>query len=247
MNTAQSRILVSGLSLIAGLFSCATQRVAIDPGVASITHLDPLPDTGQGRTTGEMAETPPPEPGAAPEESKYGTVATLTGVFGLRSFEDPVWESVEDQFVGGIEGAYQLTRTGIGLLGIELGFHFSDERTSTTLNGNPATKQGISYELSLGPRVWHNLDDAPFSFWAGAGLSAIDADIRVTQGATVVRERDLSGGVYWKLGAAWRIDEELHLGLEYRGLGGSDVRLGTIDADADYHQVALVLGYGAFE
>jgi len=76
----------------------------------------------------------------------------------------------------------------------------------------------------------------------GVGLAAIHAGVRTDLGASDDHDSSLAG--YAHVGVGFMLSESISLGLDARGLFGSDLEILGADFDADYEQLTLVLAIG---
>jgi hypothetical protein len=76
--------------------------------------------------------------------------------------------------------------------------------------------------------------------YVGAGLSFINAEAELGG----VDDDDSSGAVYVHGGIAFAVSESFFLGIDLRFLMGSDIDIFGSDADADYGQLAFMMGFG---
>jgi hypothetical protein len=150
---------------------------------------------------------------------------------GQRSFTEDDYEPVEEQLVIGLEYASQ-PRDGI--IGFEVGMMGSSDEDEI----GASDVEAETGELYGGVRK---------SFGRGAvrpvigfGVALIHASVDI---AGFADEDDASVAGYFHSGVAGRLGSTFSLGIDLRALFGSELDLGGFDVDADYVQLALVLGF----
>ena len=84
---------------------------------------------------------------------------------------------------------------------------------------------------------------------SGGGLAVIDAELKGSLTVSHVSFADFdvddtSLGVFLDLGIFWRLGKSFNLGFAFRMLGGTDLELGDGEADVDYEQLGLIVGWG---
>lgn len=149
--------------------------------------------------------------------------------FGGRKLDHGDWSPVDDQTAFGADFS-RVT----GAIGWEVGVQGS--RESDDVSG--AKLRGTTREIHGGLRV--EAGDNVIRPYAGAGLAYINAKIDPDVGAS---DDDgslagyLHGGVTCDLGTAF------YVGLDARVLFGSDLTINGASTDADYGQLAIVVGF----
>ncbi len=156
----------------------------------------------------------------------------VSGYLGARSFDfgDEV-SDIEDQGVIGVEFSQEYAQWPVGWEAGIMGSAASDD-----VNGNDI--DSATAELYGGVRK--SFGTGRFRPYVGAGLSwirvAFDTD-------ALGEDDDGSLGVYAHGGVAYQFTPLFSLGLDVRGLFGTDIDLYGENLDADYGQVALVAGF----
>jgi hypothetical protein len=189
-----------------------------DPGLDSVIH--------QG---GDAAN--------APKKEKSRT--SVLFLIGGRSFEESDWDPVEDQVFIGSEWSFMPARS---ILGFEAGFGFSFKQSDLVVGGTTFTFTGNTFEVYLGPRLEVGLWETPIRIYAGAGPSFINAGYKGEVGSLELSESDNSLGLYAHAGLLLELGS-VYLGVDVRGLTGTEITLFNFEMDADYTQVAGVIGF----
>jgi hypothetical protein len=164
----------------------------------------------------------------------YGSV-----LLGARELDDD-WEPVEDQFAIGFEFA---GRPGESFVGWEIGVSGSSEEERVTAAGETFDFSGNFFELYGGARFWLADSDARVLPYLGVGLSVVNAEAEGSDDFAFTSEDDTSAGLYFHGGLLFPIGETFHLGLDARGLVGTEIDVFDFETDADYRQLAFVLAW----
>jgi hypothetical protein len=167
-----------------------------------------------------LSPSPLPPQASSPRSSKIWLY------LGGRSLSSD-YEPVEDHGVIAVEYSYEPVGS---LVGFEAGFmgSYAEELifNSSTAEFYAGVKKTFRREDTFQPHV-------------GLGLSAINARVE----ALSAGEDDTGFGGYAHGGGTWMLGQSFHLGVDLRGLFGTDLTIAGFDTDADYFQVALVLGW----
>ncbi|MDZ4774882.1 MAG: outer membrane beta-barrel protein [Planctomycetota bacterium] len=167
------------------------------------------------------------------DEGGSGTQAAranrATFYLGARKFDEDDWSPVEEQGVFGAEFSHR-----VGVIGWEVGFlaAANEER-----EGGVKT-EGSSSELYGGLRL--EFGDDVIRPYIGAGVTAIATKLDVEG---LDDDDDGTLAVYVHVGFTVDVTERVYLGLDARGVFGSDVEVLGVDRDVDYGQLALALGF----
>lgn len=153
---------------------------------------------------------------------------------------DDDWEPVEEQFGLGIEFA---GRPGESPVGWEFGVSGSSEEKSVSVGGDSFDFTGSFVELYGGARFWLADSDAPVLPYLGLGLSVINAEAEGDDGFTSTSDDDTSPGLYFHGGLSFPLGPSFRLGLDARAVVGTEIEVFGVDSDADYRQIAFVLGW----
>src|SRR5262249_31667627 len=128
-------------------------------------------------------------------------------------------------------------------IGFELGISGSNGlKRDESIGGNVADVRGRTTELSAGIRKTFSRQPGQASPYLGAGVSWIRAEFREEFPISTVQDHDTSAGIYVHGGVDFPLGPALSLGFDLRALGGTDITLFGSNGNADYVQLALVLG-----
>jgi opacity protein-like surface antigen len=182
-----------------------------------------------GGACASVSPSPFPQEAGSTRPSQLFTVS-----LGSRSMDDSTaWDQIDKPVSVGFEGG------SVGdPIGYELGVFFA--RDSTTEMGVDVSANFL--EASFGGRG--TFGDGPLMPYVGAGISLILAEVEGESGGLTVSDDDAGAGLYIHGGALYRLGNTFYLGLDARLVTGTSVDIFGIDTDADYTQVALVLGWG---
>lgn len=181
----------------------------------------------------ESVETPP----AVPLQVGRGeALQNFNLILGIRHMENDVWGELDDQPVIGFEFD---RRSRNSALGFEVGFSSAYDWQSVGI----ADLETWSFELYAGPRVTLGDPNSTFHPYVGAGVSWFYTDLETFTGVTQ-RDSDDSFAGYAHTGVYFDAGGSTNIGVDLRGMFGSDLKLSGISADGDYYQIALILGSG---
>ncbi len=185
---------------------------------ASPSHTD----AGSTTRAGSMAD-------ASSSEFHANRIAIYIG---QRSLDEDDYEPVEDQVTIGFEFAHEHPDSVVGW---EVGLMGSaDEGEFGAFDVEAATG-----EIYGGARK--SCGSGTVRPYIGGGLSFIRSAFEV-EGFDDVDDASLA--LYAHGGVRFDISPAFSLGLDLRGLFGSDLELAGVDTDADYGQFALFAGFG---
>jgi opacity protein-like surface antigen len=165
----------------------------------------------------------------APSESKPNRIALYLG---QRSFDEDDYAPVEDQFTFGLEFAQEYRDSPVGW---EIGLMGSADESSV----GGFDVEGSTGEIYGGVRK--SFGSERIRPYVGAGVSFINSDFEVVG---VGSDDDSSVGAYAHGGVAFEITPSFLLGLDLRGLFGTDIEIAGFQTDADYLQFAIFAGFG---
>lgn len=190
-------------------------------------HVHPHPPAGQpGYAAREAAYEP------APYFSTFGSGAPrLQLLLGQRSLDEGDYEPVEDQVALGVEVSQEVPGSAFGW---ELGLIGSFDEDPVSGIGDV---EGRTAELYAGLRKTIAGTSSAVRPYLGGGLSVIGSSFE----AGGVDDEDASIAAYAHAGVELEISPTLAVGLDLRGLFGSDLELFGLDTDADYTQLAVFL------
>lgn len=152
-----------------------------------------------------------------------------TFYLGGRKLDEGDWNPVEEQGVFGAEFARCEKTVGweVGVLGS------ADE---TKIGG--VNSEGRTSELYGGLRF--EFGDSLVRPYIGVGATAISMKLDVD---SVGDDDDGTLGAYVHGGITIDVTPRVYIGLDARGVVGSEVRVLGVDRDVDYRQLALALGF----
>lgn len=177
------------------------------------------------------------DPGADDAPWQTGVQALVGG----RSLDEDQWDPVEDHFVLGVELD---TRPQQFPLGLEFGISGSVGREyDLTFLGQDFDLTASVGELYVGPRLTFDAGErGGFVPFAAAGVTYLAGELEAIQGSLAVSDRDSSVAGYAHAGFYYLFASKLRVGVDARSVFGSDLTLFGVEADADYGQIALVVG-----
>ena len=160
--------------------------------------------------------------------SKSNRIALYVG---RRDLDEDDYEPVDEQIAIGIEFSHERSGSAIGW---EIGAMGSgDEDDAGGMDVEGATVEGYAgLKKSFG--------DGNVRPYVGAGVSYIAAAKDLIGPGD---EHDESIAGYAHGGLTIDLTQALYIGADFRALFGSDIELAGIDTDADYLQLAFVLGF----
>lgn len=170
-------------------------------------------------------------------ENQARDVGHLSLLLGARSLDEDDWSPVEDQFSLGAEFDW----TGAGsALGFEVGLSGSAEDDHTRSAG-----VGVDVEVELleayGGVRW-SFGEEQLRPYVGGGLSYVEAQVEAEAGGASASDDDGSVGLYVHGGFQLDVSRHVIVGLDARALLGTDLDLAGASGDADYLQLAALVG-----
>ena len=204
--------------LLAGLVAALNACAADGPRV-------PRQDTGPALLSGPLAT--------------HGRQLSF-GV-GARSLDDEAFEDIDDQTVFAIDYCEVL---GLGALRLEGGAHWAEDDARATVMGQDVRLESETWELSLGLNYGLLLGRLRPYVGLGAAVQFLELDGFDQAAGSAFDDDEVAPGVYVKAGLLLQVTQGSHVGLEFRHLEGSSVRIDGTSLDTDYDQFLLVLGMG---
>jgi hypothetical protein len=165
-------------------------------------------------------------PASAPHPSSTGHDNRFSIYLGGRSLDEDDYSPVEDQGMIGFEFVHEPPTSAIGF---EVGIAGSGDEDGAV--------EASTGELYAGFRK--TFGDQAVHPYIGGGLAYIASEVEVG-GAD---DDDASAAAYVHGGVQFDITDAFFVGVDLRVLFGSDLEIGGVDTDADYGQLALVLGF----
>ncbi len=156
-------------------------------------------------------------------------------VLGGRAFDENDWEPVDEHGVFGVTVDFGQDDWPINLAA---GFMASGSEEDEGVFDLTATVAELSFGVL---KTWKEGSVRPF---VGGGLAAVAAELEIEGPGGDVSADDTSGAIYAQGGVYWRIGSRFNIGGDVRVLFGSDFEEDGVEADADYFQIGLLLGWG---
>ena len=150
---------------------------------------------------------------------------------GQRSLDTGDYEPVEDQVALGLGLSQEVPGSAFGW---ELGFMGSYDDDPVSGIGEV---EGRTAELYGGLRKTLSRRDSAVRPYLGGGLSLVAASFEVAG----IDDEDGSIAAYAHAGVEIEVSPSFAVGLDLRGLFGSDIELFGVETDADYTQLAVFL------
>lgn len=166
---------------------------------------------------------------AAPAPQGGGSGQCLALYLGQRNLDENDYDPVDQQAAAALEFA----QGPEGMLGFELGL--AKSRDEETFMG--ADVKARTSEVYGGIRRVFGFDTVRTVL--GGGVAAINSEFKVSGFG---EDDDTSFGLYAHGGVQVLLNPKLFLGLDLRVLVGTDMTIAGVDTDADYGQIAVVLG-----
>ena len=157
---------------------------------------------------------------------------------GLRSFEDPDWEPLEDQPMLALEYAEAV---GSGFLWLEGGMRYAFDQDDVPDGFDTRPVDVETFELSIGVLKSIPLGSLPLRPYIGGGGGLLFADID-EEDDDFVGADDATVGGYLKAGLVLQLSPRTHIGFEVRYFDGGELSLDGLELDSQSTQAALVLG-----
>lgn len=164
--------------------------------------------------------------------SAYGGVEMLLG---FRSLDDRSFGRVRHPGAFGMQVLLAIEDLP---LAVELGGHYSQDDDGR--HGGFVTRGGQIFEGSVGLRLAFNAEHGKVVPYVGCGVNALHASL--DDRFLNQRASDFSTGYYVHAGILLYTGGNSYVGLDWRGVDGTDVALLNGDDTLDYHQLTIVLG-----
>jgi len=173
---------------------------------------------------------------AAPAPANQSTVVAsrdnrITLYLGQRNLDEDDYTPVDEQSVFGVEYVREAPGSVIGWeIGL-MGSYDEDRVGGFDVEGSTGELYGGVHKTFLTGVVRPYL---------GAGISFINSEVEVVG---LGKDDDDSVAGYAHLGVLFQVSALFSLGLDARALFGSDMQIAGVSTDADYGQLALILGF----
>jgi hypothetical protein len=194
----------------------------------------------------ELALAPHDDPsGNAPsllaEEGASARLWTIDLLVGTRAYDETDWEPVESQISF---GALVTRRIGQDGWAVEVGASTSSDDARLTDGVDVLELEAEFMEASLAARYFLEVPDSKAEAYFSLGLAWQESTIkaRILGGGPSMDESESSIGALLGVGVGWRATDLLRLGLDLRGVIGSEAEFEGIDISTDYAQFGVFVG-----
>lgn len=216
----------------------ASYEALVPPASVAVSAVDPAPALA---TTAPMTfASLAPATAASPlqtviEEHRHEEpfAARISLLLGMRTFDEDDFEPVEDQPVLGLDFSFEPPGSFIGFEVGLMGSAEDDEVLGTDLESRVG-------EIYAGVRKTFGDRARGLHPYIGGGVSAINVDVEIDG---VGSDDDTSIAGYVHGGILAKVGGSFFVGADARGLFGTDIELEGVEVDADYLQLAFVLGW----
>jgi len=175
---------------------------------------------------------------APPAAAKHSAINVLLAA---RSFDEKDWAPVEDQPAFGVEYVGELTGTRFAW---DVGVDFSYDEADVILPGPMSATLSAGFVSGyVGTRFYFTPLDSDVRPYLGAALTALNVEIEGSSTFGSASRSDSTFGVQLRAGVDAQISDSLRLALEWRSLVGAEIEISGVEADADYGQLGVVLGF----
>lgn len=181
-----------------------------------------------------------PSPSDVPPTGEYRS-SQIDLYVGARALDKDDWSPVEDQTAVGLQYVHEGHDAPVGF---EFALSVSEKsKDNVAVGASTVDVTGKTGELAAGVHKTFLKDGSRFHPYVGGGLAAIQAKFH-GEGSTggSAEDDDTSGALYVHGGVEFDLGPAFLIGLDLRLLGGSSITLFGVNGDADYGQLALVLG-----
>lgn len=203
-------------------------RAALDASPA----VDRIPQPAvEGNETEPIAERFEP----AALQTRSGWQGNLNILLGMRSLDDAIWGSLDQQPVIGLELDM---RPRDATFGFEAGLASAYDWESP----GGVRLESWTFELYAGTRATFGDRRSTVHPYLGGGLAWFYTDLESR--AFLLSDSDDSFAGYAHAGIYFNTSPGTNVGVDVRSLFGSDLDLFGADADGDYWQVSLIIGGG---
>ena len=179
----------------------------------------------------------------APAQESSGTSGNTQFLIGERYMTDKdFWEPFDTQMMFGVEVDFAPAKSPIHVA-LAGSFSTDDTRVSAPFHGATGDVRVGLAEFSAG-FLWHPVRHGIVRPYIGGGAvllgASIDTDIGSFFGDS---DTDTSFGFYGNAGVFFKVGESFNIGVDGRIVRGTDFDFSGLQADADYEQVAMLLGF----
>jgi opacity protein-like surface antigen len=168
---------------------------------------------------------------SAPQEMSTADRANRISIYiGGRQLDEDDYEPVDEQVMFGIEYVRERPED---VAGFEIGLMGSEDDGDL----GPFDVEGRTSEIYAG--VHKSFGTDVVRPYVGAGIAYINSEVEVAN----VDDDDGSAAGYAHAGINFDISPSFAIGFDFRWLFASDLEIAGVDTDADYGQLAVVLGF----
>jgi len=166
-----------------------------------------------------------------------GFFSATLGVKGMQ--EKSEWKPLDTQGAGSLEFAWRIPRKAFaGVMGLAGSYNRQNIPNSPT--GEVDT---WALELYFGGKAYLEIPKSAIWGYAGAGVSLIYTEVEAGSSSApglTQSSSDWGIGAYAQLGILLRLNRAQSIGLEYRGLFGTNTSFFNSDVSVDYNQLSFV-------
>ena len=163
--------------------------------------------------------------------------------FGARGLDQDFWGGLDNQGVFGVTVDFGKEAWPIHLEVGAAGSGAQDKTRDPFLPVQVDVTGGVG-EVTFGVNKTWKPASGNYRPYIGGGVASVSVKTTIETTLGDVDDDDNSFGVYFHGGIFWRIGTRFNLGVDGRLMGGTSVTLFGEDGDANYGQVALLLGWG---
>lgn len=168
---------------------------------------------------------------SAPQEMSTADRANRISIYlGGRELDEDDYDPVESQFTFGIEFVHERPEN---VVGFEIGLMGSEDDGHL----GPFDVEGRTGEIYAG--IHKSFGTDVVRPYVGVGLAYINSEVEVEN----VDDDDGSAAGYAHAGINFDVSPAFAIGFDFRILFASDMEIAGVDTDADYGQLALILGF----
>ena len=175
------------------------------------------------------------------KEEANARLWTIDLLLASRAYDETDWAPVETQTSF---GALLTRRIGEGGWAVEVGASTSSDEARLTDGVDVLELEAEFMEASLAARYFIEVPDSKAEAYFSLGLAWQESTIkaRILGGGPSMDESESSIGALLGVGVGWRATDLLRVGLDLRGVLGSEAEFEGIDISTDYAQFGVFVG-----
>lgn len=210
--------------------------LAYEQSVQTIAGLSKQPLSRQDAETGTEIQGPDLA------TTRLGTAGGFfSATLGVKSMQDKEeWKPLESQGAASIEFAWKLPRSAFaGVAGLA-GSYSRQNLDNSVFNGEIDT---WVVELYLGGKAYLEIPKSALWGYVGGGVSFLYTEVEALKNIApnqVNGSSDWGVGAYAQLGLLLRLNRSQSIGIEYRGLFGTNTSFFNNDVAVDYNEFNFV-------